>query len=170
MSALRKTALKRTLPRTLVATLVAGSGVTAATPAVASAANSPHMDARERNVIHRINLIRRDHGLSALNATGSLTRAADRHSRRLLRSRTLTHQLPGEASVANRLASAARHKKVGETVFFASRGGGSASIVRAWMDSPPHRAVLLSGDFSKAGVGIRAGRGGVYVTADVAGS
>lgn len=165
----RKTALRRTIPRTVFAASLVACASTAAVPAAQARSNHPKLDTRERQVIHRINAVRAEHGLARLAFGRKLSNAADRHSKRLQRSRTLSHQLPGEASLTGRLASAARAKPIGEVVFFASRGTSSAAIVRAWMDSPGHRAVLLSTEFGRAGVGIRTGRGGLYATVDVSG-
>lgn len=158
---------RRTLVRALIATAAAGSAA-AASPAAAQA-NGPKIDGRERNVIHRINLVRRDHGLRALDLTPGLSRAADRHSRWQARSRTVSHQLPGERDLTARLAKAAGGAHVGEVLFWSTGGSRSAQLVRAWMDSPSHRATLLSPSFGRAGIGIRTGRGGLYATVDVAG-
>lgn len=163
---------RRSSWRPVVAALVAAIAVAAAAvllPAGAAARNTPRLDARELAVIHRINLIRREHGLRALNASGDLGAAADRHSKRELGARTLAHQLSGEAPATSRVAAAARSKTVGEAVYYGMHKAGSKSIVRAFMASPPHRALLLSGDYGRAGVGIRIGRHGVYATIDVAG-
>lgn len=138
------------------------------TPAAMAGANEPRLDTRERAVIHRVNAVRADHGLAPLSFGGRLSRAADRHARRQLRARVLGHQVGGEAPLATRLARAARVQPIGEVVYFSGRGARSAAIVRAWMDSPPHRAVLLHPDFGRAGIGIRTGRGGLYATVDVA--
>ncbi|MBJ7472711.1 MAG: CAP domain-containing protein [Solirubrobacteraceae bacterium] len=153
--------------RPILATLVASA--TVATTAPAAQADGPTADGRERNVIHRINQVRADHGLRPLDLTPGLTRAADRHSRWQARSRRLSHQLPGEKSLTARLRKPAGGAKVGEVVFWSSRDARSARLVRAWMDSPGHRATLLSPSFSRAGIGIRTGRGGLYATVDVAG-
>ena len=137
-------------------------------PASAAAAGAPRFDARERAVLARVNAVRADHGLAPFAAGGRLARAADRHSLRQQRARTLSHQLPGESPLMQRLAKAARATPVGEVVLFASGGTSSAKIVRAWMDSPGHRSVLLSPDFGRAGIGIRTGAGGAFATMDVA--
>lgn len=146
---------------------VAALGVAVAAPTAYG--NAPRVDGRERNVIHRINEIRADHGLRALDLTGGLSRAADRHSRRQARSRTLSHQLPGEADLGARLRDVANGQPVGEVIYWGSGGVRSSRLVRAWFDSPAHRASLLSSSFSRAGIGIRTGSGGLYATIDLAG-
>ncbi len=163
-----QTSTRRRTLRRLALAAVATTGAASFSPAAAQA-DGPSVDGRERNVIHRINQVRIDHGLRPLDLTPGLTRAADRHTRWQVRSRTLSHQLPGEKSLADRLRRPAGGALVGEVVFWASGSARSADLVRAWMDSPGHRATLLSGSFDRAGIGIRAGRGGLYATVDVAG-
>jgi uncharacterized protein YkwD len=47
---------------------------------------------------------------------------------------------------------------LGETI---GRGAGSlatpAAIVQAWMQSPPHRAIIMDGRFHKVGLGVATG-------------
>jgi uncharacterized protein YkwD len=170
MNFLRGTALLRSrLTRTaaLLCALLPGLAL-GASPA-AAATGSPSLDGRERTVIERINAVRADHGLAPLTTRRKLSHAADRHTARQLSRRTLSHQLPGEASLQGRLRLSAGRLPVGEVVAWAARqGSGSAAIVRNWMDSPEHRALLLSGDFRVAGIGIRTGSGGLYATVDLA--
>ncbi len=157
----------RRLLRPLLA--LAAAGIASATAPAPALADGPQIDGRERNVVHRINQVRIDHGLRPLDLTPGLSRAADRHSRWQARSRTLSHRLPGERDLTARLRKPAGGAPVGEVIFWSTGGSRSAQLVRAWMDSPGHRATLLSSSFSRAGIGIRAGRGGLYATIDVAG-
>lgn len=166
MPALKTSTLRRILRRLLLPAAAIG---TAAVAAPTAHGNAPRVDGRERNIVHRINEVRIDHGLRPLDLTPGLSRAADRHSRRQARAHTLSHQLPGEADLSTRLAKAAGGKPVSEVIFWGSGSVRSARVVRAWMDSPGHRAALLSADFTRAGIGIRTGRGGLYATVDLAG-
>lgn len=147
---------------TLAASLLAAL---APAPAAAAKKNHPSHDAREKNVIKRINAVRADHGLRPLKLQRGISRTADHHSKRQHRAGTLTHQLPGQFSPQRRLAKFGGRS--GEVVFWASNGARSSTIVRNWMRSPGHRAVLLSPQFRRVGVGIRTGRGGLYATVDV---
>lgn len=62
-----------------------------------------------------------------------------------------------------------RSRILGENIAYASEPGFSASVVlRMWMESPPHRALVLDGSFSRIGVGV-AGGSTRLVTADFAG-
>jgi uncharacterized protein YkwD len=159
----------------LRAAVVAAFAVTASSSTFVASqahagANEPRLDTRERQVIHRVNAVRADHGLPRLTFGGKLSKAADRHSHRSQQRRTLAHTLPGEQPLASRLAHAARVRPIGEVIYWTRRGASSAEIVRAWMRSPGHRALLLSPEFGRAGVGIRTGRSGLYATVDLAAS
>ena len=84
----------------------------------------------------------------------------------MLRSNFFSH---GDFSSRLRRYTRARH--IGETIAMTSRCSAS-KVVRMWLNSPPHRAVLLSGDFRRIGLGRRKGSLGAgpacVVTADFA--
>ncbi|MDO9353090.1 MAG: CAP domain-containing protein [Solirubrobacteraceae bacterium] len=167
----RPTALRTCARRAALAAVAVTAGSTTFTAAPAQAgANEPRLDTRERQVLHRVNAVRADHGLARLAFGRKLSRAADHHSRRSQQRRTVAHTLPGEQPLEGRLAHAARVKPIGEVIYWTRRGASSAEIVRAWMRSPGHRALLLSPDFGRAGIGIRTGRTGLYATVDLAAS
>jgi uncharacterized protein YkwD len=103
-----------------------------------------------------INRARAAHGLPALSAERHLRRAANRHARDMVRHRYFAHQRPGGPSLSDRLRSAGWHgSAAGEAIAWAcGSSAGAASTVRAWLHSPPHRAILLSGAYRQAGVGV----------------
>ena len=105
-----------------------------------------------------VNKARTRAGLRGFAWNGALARAATRHARDMARRGYFAHQRSGGPSLSRRARSAGyRGRSVGEAIAY---GCGStstpASIVRMWMASPPHRAILLSGR-SRVGIGI-AGR------------
>lgn len=113
-------------------------------------------------MIAEINAVRAQQGLAGVGQRGMLAGAAGRHASRLKRRGQLQH------SSTQTLARRAR-ARVGEILAWSSNRRASArSIVRNWMNSPPHRAVLLDGGFRRVGVGASRGRRGLYVTADFA--
>ena len=62
-----------------------------------------------------------------------------------------------------------RSRILGENIAYATASGFSASaVLQMWMTSPPHRALVLDGSFSRIGVGV-AGGTTRFVTADFAG-
>ena len=56
---------------------------------------------------------------------------------------------------------------IGEVLARQSSAGTPRGVVRAWMQSPPHREVLLDGRFRQIGIAARVGAGAVLTTADL---
>ena len=86
----------------------------------------------------------------------------------MVRRRFFDHVSPGGSTPASRVRrtgwlDGARAWSLGEAIAWAGgRGTSAAAIVRLWLHSPPHRAILLDRGFRRVGVGIAAGtpRGG----------
>ncbi len=137
-----------------------------AAAAPAAQAGSPRLDRGERTVIRAINRARASHGLRRLLTGRRLARAADAHSRNMLRADFFSH-----GSFAQRVRRYVRYRSIGETIAMTSRCS-ARTVVRMWLNSPSHRAVLLSSRFRRVGVGRRLGRLGsgraCLVTADFA--
>jgi uncharacterized protein YkwD len=143
-----------------------------AVPAIAAAA-SPRLDNRERAIVHRINVERANHGLSAVKPNKRLARAADYHSWEMLDANYFAHESRNGGSFDARINRFTHKHALGETLAMASGrcGRGTARrIVGMWMNSPGHRDILLSSTYSLVGVAARAGSlGGTkacVVTAD----
>jgi uncharacterized protein YkwD len=138
--------------------------LTFAAAAPAAQAGGPRFDRGERTVVRAINRARASHGLRALRAHRRLARAADVHTRSMLRSDSFSH-----GAFSQRVRRYARFRRIGETIAMRSRCS-ARGFVRMWLNSPPHRAVLLSRGFRRIGVGRRVGRLGsnraCLVTAD----
>ena len=132
----------------------------------AQAGGGPRIDRGERAVIRAINRARSSHGLRKLRPGRRLARAADAHTRHMLRADYFSH-----GAFTARLRRYVHRRSVGETIAMASRCS-AGRVVRMWLNSPPHRAVLLSGKFRRVGIGSRRGRLGstraCLVTADFA--
>jgi uncharacterized protein YkwD len=132
-------------------------------------AAGPRLDRGEAAVVRAINRVRARHHQPRLRADVRLDRAADLHSLQMLRADRFAH---------GRFYARVRHflpsHSVGETLAWVPRLGCRrrhlGRVVRMWMHSAPHRAVLLSGRFRRVGVGRRRGRLGTLsacvVTAD----
>jgi len=135
-----------------------------AAAAPAAEAAGPRIDRGERTVIRAINRARASYGLRRLRANRRLARAADAHSRTMLRADFFAH-----GSFAQRVRRYVRLRSIGETIAMTSRCR-PRTVVRMWLNSPGHRAVLLSGRYRRVGVGRRLGRLGssraCLVTAD----
>src|SRR3954468_16055461 len=154
----------------LVAVLVLALLAAAAAPGGARAA-SPRLDHRERGVIRAINHQRARYGLSAVRASRNLNRAADFHSYEMAYGNYFAHPSLNGASMASRVRSFANKRRVGETL--AMLGGRcrrhlGGRVVGMWMNSAPHRTVLLSRGFRRVGVAHRGRHGECMVTADFA--
>ena len=144
--------------RAAVVAVLAALVVPALVPSHASAGVSRF----EWRVIAQINAVRAQHGLPAVGQRGMLSSAAGRHATRLRRRGQLMH------SSTKRLSRRAG-SPIGEVVAWNSkRRAGARSVVRSWLKSPPHRAVLLDGAYRTVGVGASRGRRGLFVTADFA--
>jgi uncharacterized protein YkwD len=106
-----------------------------------------------------VNEQRAGSGLGALAHDRRLARAARRFSSSMVRQRFFDHVSPqGSTLVTRARAAGYSGGTLGETIGW---GAGSlatpASIVRGWMDSPPHHAILMSGAFRQIGLGVAQG-------------
>jgi len=144
-----------------------------------SAANATAASATKRALVRAtlcvLNAERARHRLRPLRLNRRLSRAARRHSRAMARQRFFSHTSPGGASFVDRIRSTgylsgARSWSVGENIAW---GSGTRSTPRsigaAWMNSPGHRANILSSSYRAIGIGIASGtpvggRGGTYTT------
>jgi len=110
-----------------------------------------------------VNATRAQHGLPALNESGRLTAAADRHGADMVRRGYFAHVSPGGHDVTDRVRETGYLAGGGEWALGEDIGWGTAqlgspaAIVQSWMSSPPHRAVILSRRFSEVGVGLARG-------------
>jgi uncharacterized protein YkwD len=117
-----------------------------------------------------VNRKRASEGLGKLRLDRKLQRAAGRHARDMVKHDYFAHQRPGGPDLTQRLDRARwRGSHWGETIAY---GCGSSSSPKAtlkgWLNSPPHRAILLSGTYKRGGMGLAAGApcggdGAIYV-------
>lgn len=105
-----------------------------------------------QEVLDRIAALRKERGLPALRPHPELARAAQGHTGDQAARDRVTHSGADGTVVADRVERAGyAYATVGENV-----AGGYPSpeaVVAAWLDSPGHRAILLSPDARHAGVG-----------------
>ena len=120
-------------------------------------------------IVRRVNDVRAQHGLARLKIAPQLGQAAAAHCSEMMSGQGLSH-----GSLESRLRRYFSAGTYGETLSWMPIGpaSGAGAVVRAWMNSPPHRAVLLSRRFHNIGVGVQRGsmRGqrGMSFTIDVA--
>lgn len=112
----------------------------------------------ERQVFTEINRVRRSRGLKSLRRSRSLWRAARSHSTYQARIKRMTHHGRGGTRFSTRLVrfgyrkSARMSEVVGRRS--ACRRGDPKILVRAWLNSPPHRVLLLDAKVRNMGVGV----------------
>jgi uncharacterized protein YkwD len=130
------------------------------TRSAASAVPEPNVRTALRCLV---NATRQEHGLRSLRSSARLNAAADGHSADMVARGYFAHVTPDGRSVTDRVRATgyiggSRDWALGEDIGW---GTGSAStpdsIFRAFMNSPPHRRVILSREFHEIGVGVSAG-------------
>lgn len=142
--------------------LVGGATATAATPdgpAAQPAAAKPALSASgyETKVLAGINRVRHRHHLPSVTTAPCAVRVATRWSTHLAATDTFEHQS------MQKLLKTCDARYVGEVL-----GRGSVSpnrLVRMWLDSPPHRHILLSRQPKRIGVGATLNGRGEWVVA-----
>jgi uncharacterized protein YkwD len=155
--------MRRALALLAAAVLACGAGSAPARSAVPA-----------RALEASINGVRADHGCARLRAHPGLARVAARFSRLLLASGGLDHD-SGVPFTERLWRAVPAARVVGENLAFTPGVRAQPDeVVRQWLESPPHRRVLLDCRFGQLGLGIVSGRlgdqgqGTVY-TADFAG-
>jgi uncharacterized protein YkwD len=123
-----------------------------------------------------INVQRRAHGLPAVRSNRLLRLAAVRHSREMVADRYFAHNSRDGSSFLARIRRTGYLRgsgswNAGENLALGvGRQSTPGSIVRAWMNSPPHRHNILTRDYRDIGIGIVPGnpqsgaRGATYTT------
>jgi hypothetical protein len=102
-------------------------------------------------------------GLPAVRESPQLSLAAQRHADDMVARRFFAHVTPGGTTLAERVlvtgyTSRRRTWELGEAIAWAQEPlDTAAQLVSAWLNSPPHRAILLDGTFRDVGIGLTAG-------------
>jgi uncharacterized protein YkwD len=167
---LRPAALGAALAMALAAASAPAQAATCANEAVSAAAVSSGTAGAAVRCL--VNAQRARHGLPALRPSAPLRSAATAFGREMVARGFFDHVSPGGATPADRVHRAGYGgRTVGEAIGWGTGSLGTpAAIVDAWMNSPPHRAIVLSRRVRDIGVGVAAGTpsdrsaaGGVYV-------
>lgn len=126
----------------------------------------PAESGQAEQMLRLINQERVKRGLTALRLDASLNHAAALHSRGMAQWHSLSHQLPGEASLAPRIAQAgAAFDAAGENVAHADSIAGAH---QDFMVSSGHRANILDPRYNAVGIGAEPSGEMLYVTEDFA--
>ena len=110
-------------------------------------------------VMREVNRVRTQHDLKSLKWSTSLARAAARHSRSMATGGYFAHKSFNGLAFWRRIKafySANRRKywSVGENLAWASPDLNAKQVVKMWMESPPHRANLLSKKWHEIGISV----------------
>jgi uncharacterized protein YkwD len=142
----------------------------AAAPAVASPC--PHGDDvatalppadRRAALLCVVDAERGARGLPAVRESAQLTVAAQRHADDMVVRQFFDHVSPGGTTLAERVLATGyiRNRsrwELGEAIAWAQEPLDTAArLVRAWLDSPPHRGILLDPTFRDVGIGVTPG-------------
>jgi hypothetical protein len=129
--------------------------VTVAVGALAAAAPAAHASSEESQFVSLTNSARGSRGMRSYAVSGDLVTVARRHAQRM----AAKHDIYHNPNLGNEVSG---WQAVGENV---GMGGDASSIHQAFMNSAPHRANILDGDFTQVGIGTaRDEKGVLYVT------
>ena len=110
-----------------------------------------------RAILVELNAVRSQHGMPRLRASGTLEEAAERHSFGMARGGYFAHESADGTTFSDRIkrfypSAGFRVWRVGENLLWASPDVTPAQTVKAWMDSPAHRRVLLMSEWREIGL------------------
>lgn len=156
-----------------LATLVAPASASPQRNATGSAALAAAVAAQE-------NAVRALHGLRPLHVSVRLNAAADAHTLEMARRGYFSHSSANGTAFWKRIqryygSGGYRYWSVGENLLWSSPDVDAAGAVKMWLQSPEHRANLLSGQWREVGVsvvhvpsagGVYGGRSVTIVTSD----
>jgi uncharacterized protein YkwD len=111
-----------------------------------AAAESPSM-----TMLKKVNAFRAKHGVGKLRFSRSLAHSAHAYSRHMMRSGYFGH--------SSRIHASRKYRTLGEIIeYHRGRRANPAWAFRNWLNSPPHRNVILMRQFRFAGAGYVTGR------------
>jgi uncharacterized protein YkwD len=107
----------------------------------------------EAEILRRINAERASRSLKPLVLAPALVQAARRHATDMAARDFMDHEGSDKSDYRIRIDAACyAWARIGENIG-AGYGGDPQKVVKGWMGSPPHRAAILSREFTEAGVG-----------------
>ncbi|SDZ04553.1 CAP domain-containing protein [Thermoactinomyces sp. DSM 45892] len=129
-----------------------------------SSSSNRALSSVENEVVRLVNIERQKAGLQPLVADTKLSSVARTKSQDMIDLRYFDHQSPRYGSPFDMMRQfGIRYQAAGENI--ACGHPTPAEVMKSWMNSPGHRANILSRDFTKIGVGsAKGGSYGVYWT------
>jgi uncharacterized protein YkwD len=138
----------------LVAAIVAGAGTAHARVDAGRALTA--RNALEADVLQEINELRRSRGLAPVRLSAALRRAADSHSTAMATRGFFAHESADGTEFWKRVARFYPRRNgewsVGENLLWSSPDVDGASALRMWLNSPPHRKILLTPRWREVGL------------------
>ena len=164
----------------LCALALLGVGAVGATAAGKPARSLAAADQLEGGVLVELNAIRREHGLVPVRLSAPLSAAADAHSRSMGRFGYFEHESRDGSAFWKRVqryygANSYGTWSVGENLLWSSGGVDPSRALKLWMESPAHRANILTPRWREVGLsavtvagapGVFGGRDIVIITSD----
>lgn len=112
-------------------------------------------DSYEKEVVRLVNVERRKNGLSELSYDWQLSRVARYKSEDMRKNNYFSHTSPMYGSPFEMIKSfGISYRSAGENI--AKGQATPEAVVKAWMNSPGHRANILNSSFTHIGVGYAA--------------
>ena len=106
----------------------------------------------DREILQLVNNERTDAGLAPLSINSQLDRAANLHTDEMVQADKMQHQLPGEASLGDRVSATGYDwTRVAENIAAGSKT--PEAVVDGWMNSSGHRKNILNPNYTHLGVG-----------------
>jgi uncharacterized protein YkwD len=125
-----------------------------------SDSNLPQIEAA---ILCLVNGERQDNGKGAVTANSQLKDASLGHSKDMVENKFFAHESPKGTTLVSRVTPtgyipSSGEWELGENLAFGTGALATPkAIVQGWMDSPGHRANLLSPDFKDIGIGVVTG-------------
>lgn len=118
--------------------------------------NCPTLNCLENDVLNVVNSHRNSIGLSLLKSNNIVSLEADSHTNYMIETKKVSHdnfETRQEYLVVN-----ANAKKVGENVAFGY--DNAEDVLKAWLSSPSHKALIENPYYTHFGISIEAGHTG----------
>ncbi len=124
----------------------------------APASSSAILSAYEFDIVRRMNAIRAARGRRPLRVSRQLSAAAAYHTNQMGLRGFFEHESANGADFWKRIerfypSRSARSWSVGENIIWGAPEISASMAVREWMQSPPHRANILSREWREVGLG-----------------
>jgi len=139
--------------------LVLALTVVAAPTSGARTAGTQRLAGVDQGIVREINRVRAAKGLRPFTVVQGLQTAAVNHSRAMLQGGFFEHESPGGRPFWERIKRTYPPRGsdpwlVGENLFAKSAELTPQEAVAAWLESPPHRDILLSSHFRDVGIAV----------------